>query len=370
MAQTGSYDFAQPPQSVPLKRNAAAAKYREDEENFPMAGNNIMFDSRVVRGNTYAAQVVTQEQERQQQVFQRNDQARQARIENKRMNNQTPPGTPPPVAGRAHMDIQTETFLEELTDRPVEHAVETQTEAFLDRPPSPLFVPAKNGNDAETQIEAGDLFDFDLEVTPILDVLVGKTLEVAMLELMEEEELAAIRKQQEKFEKMRNAELSEVQRLEFEAKRKFAEKQRRKKQEREFKEAQEELREKVAARSFAKGFLSDLHANVFEELEGTGHFYDPVRKEVSETFLPWLMTAVSDNLSSVAVAYAAADDIIAASLEEAKKVRASAIAAQEAELQRIEDEKAAEVERLRVLAEEEEARKKAEEEGEGEEPAA
>ena len=282
MAQTGSYDFAQPPQSVPLKRNAAAAKYREDEENFPMAGNNIMFDSRVVRGNTYAAQVVTQEQERQQQVFQRNDQARQARIENKRMNNQTPPGTPPPVAGRAHMDIQTETFLEELTDRPVEHAVETQTEAFLDRPPSPLFVPAKNGNDAETQIEAGDLFDFDLEVTPILDVLVGKTLEVAMLELMEEEELAAIRKQQEKFEKMRNAELSEVQRLEFEAKRKFAEKQRRKKQEREFKEAQEELREKVAARSFAKGFLSDLHANVFEELEGTGHFYDPVRKEVSE----------------------------------------------------------------------------------------
>tara|TARA_B110000305_G_scaffold159078_1_gene175905 strand:+ start:484 stop:732 length:249 start_codon:yes stop_codon:yes gene_type:complete len=82
------------------------------------------------------------------------------------------------------------------------------------------------------------------------------------------------------------------------------------------------------------------------------------------------MTAVSDNLSSVAVAYAAADDIIAASLEEAKKVRASAIAAQEAELQRIEDEKAAEVERLRVLAEEEEARKKAEEEGEGEEPAA
>ena len=64
-----------------------------------MAGNNIMFDSRVVRGNTYAAQVVTQEQERQQQVFQRNDQARQARIENKRMNNQTPPGTPPHLLG-------------------------------------------------------------------------------------------------------------------------------------------------------------------------------------------------------------------------------------------------------------------------------
>ena len=128
------------------------------------------------------------------------------------MQGMAPPGTPPPVEGRAHMDIQTENFLEELTDRPVESNVETQTEAFLDRPPSPLFVPAKNGKDVETQIESGDLFDFDLEVSPILDVLVGKTLEVSMLELMEEEELSAIRKQQEKFEMMRNAELSEVQR--------------------------------------------------------------------------------------------------------------------------------------------------------------
>ena len=51
------------------------------------------------------------------------------------------------------MDVQTENFLEELTDRPVESNVETQTEAFLDRPPSPLFVPAKNGVDVETQIE-------------------------------------------------------------------------------------------------------------------------------------------------------------------------------------------------------------------------
>lgn len=30
------------------------------------------------------------------------------------------PRTPPPVEGRMHMDAQTEEFLEELTDRPVE----------------------------------------------------------------------------------------------------------------------------------------------------------------------------------------------------------------------------------------------------------
>jgi hypothetical protein len=32
----------------------------------------------------------------------------------------------------------------------------TQTDAFLDRPPTPLFVPQKSGVDAATQIEQGE----------------------------------------------------------------------------------------------------------------------------------------------------------------------------------------------------------------------
>jgi len=43
--------------------------------------------------------------------------------------------------------------------------------------------------------------------------------QVAMFEVMEEEEIEALRKRQSDFEKMRNAELAEVQRLESEAKR-------------------------------------------------------------------------------------------------------------------------------------------------------
>lgn len=37
--------------------------------------------------------------------------------------------------------------------------------------------------DVETQVDVDELFDFDLEVEPILQVLVGKTLEHAMLEV-------------------------------------------------------------------------------------------------------------------------------------------------------------------------------------------
>lgn len=40
------------------------------------------------------------------------------------------------------------------------------------------------------------LFDFDIEVRPLLEVLVGKTVEQALMEVMEEEELAALRRQQ------------------------------------------------------------------------------------------------------------------------------------------------------------------------------
>jgi hypothetical protein len=53
------------------------------------------------------------------------------------------------------MDVQTELYLEELSDRVEEADVEVQTDAFLDRPPSPMFVPAKTGVDIQTQIIDG-----------------------------------------------------------------------------------------------------------------------------------------------------------------------------------------------------------------------
>ena len=55
------------------------------------------------------------------------------------------------------MQVQTELYLEEITDRVEEVDIQTQTDAFLDRPSTPLFVPAKTGMDVATQIEEGDV---------------------------------------------------------------------------------------------------------------------------------------------------------------------------------------------------------------------
>lgn len=94
-------------------------------------------------------------------------------------------GTPPPVDGRRHSEIQTEAFLEEIRDRPVEKDIDTQTDALLDRPPSPMFIPKKSGKDRETQIWPGELFDFDSEIDPLLEVIVGKTLEQSLMEVQQ-----------------------------------------------------------------------------------------------------------------------------------------------------------------------------------------
>ena len=60
--------------------------------------------------------------------------------------------------------MQTDTYLEQLSDTVAEAEISTQTDTFRDRPSTPLFIPAKAGLDATTQIEAGDLFNFDFEV--------------------------------------------------------------------------------------------------------------------------------------------------------------------------------------------------------------
>jgi hypothetical protein len=168
------------------------------------------------------------------------------------------------------MEIQTEVFLEEISDRVPELEAETQTDPFLDRPPSPHYVPPKTGIDKETQIYEGDLFHFDLEVEPILEVLVGKTLEQGMMEVLEEEELANMRAHQQRFEQKRNAELAETQRLEAAERRRVDEKERRMAQERARVQKEQQAREKLAARSFAQGYLHDLQASVFGHLHEAG----------------------------------------------------------------------------------------------------
>jgi radial spoke head protein 3 len=316
-------------------------KYRPDMPPPPPQGDeagnplNLMSDPRVVRGNTYAAKVMTTQMKQQQQTIQ-NDNARKVRQDGSRHRNTASgrAGTPPPVEGRSHMNIQTENYLEELTDKPVEVDSETQTQPFMDRPISPLFVASKTGRDVDTQIEIGDLFDFDLEVEPILEVLVGKTIHVSMLELMQEEELEAIRREQEQFEAIRNIELAEVQRLEAEARRKAQEKDRRIQQEKKRVQNRIELEEKIAARAFSNQYLSSLHVDVMDDLFNEGFFYDPVRKEIEENVMIELIAGLRGRVDSYNVAQSLLEELLVEAGVKAKNFQNRAEAARAARRER------------------------------------
>lgn len=292
---TYTYTYTSRPRALPCQRRRYRDNPMQPAEE-PMHYGNIMYDRRVIRGNTYALQTVLLPGQPDPLEIQRQQQARRKVLARKRAQEQLRPQTPEPVEGRKHVDVQTELYLEEIADRVIEVDMECQTDAFLDKPPTPLFIPAKTGKDVATQILEGELFDFDLEVKPMLEVLVGKTIEQSLLEVTEEEELADLKASQRAYEELRNVELAEVQRLEEQERRHREEKERRRQQQWQVAHKHKETAEKIAARAFAQRYLADLLPSVFGSLRDGGYFYEPIERDIEIGFLPWLMNEVDKTM--------------------------------------------------------------------------
>jgi len=335
-----SEQFAAAPQAVPPR-----LKYRDEDVGRPV---NIMKDRRVMRGNTYASLVAPQDDAE----IQKHREAQTHRLRRANQRKQAP-GTPEPIQGRKHMDIQTDTYLEELTERTIAFESETMTDFLLDRPPSPLFMPAKIGVEMETQIEEGDLFDFDQEVELMLQVLVGKTLEVSMIEVLEEEEIATMRRHQQEYEQMRTQEMLEVQRIEEQERRRTEECQRRKTQLENLKELELQLKNKVTSRQLARTYLSSLKARTLDTLQDMGIVAkEPsARAEVECKFMPWLIDQAAAKMKTCSQNKFQLEEIANTAISKAIRPRRSVIAAARCELQ--EEENA----EKRMQMEEEEAKR-------------
>uniref|UniRef100_A0AAY4DFP7 Radial spoke protein 3 n=1 Tax=Denticeps clupeoides TaxID=299321 RepID=A0AAY4DFP7_9TELE len=206
-----------------------------------------------------------------------------------------------PVEGRTHVAMQTELYLEELSNQSNEISVGCQTNALTDMPAT-VYCPPKSGKDASTQIEDGELFDFDTEVKSLVDVLVGKTMEQAQLEVLEEEELASLRAQQQAFIQLRNIELMEVQRLEEIQRRRNEEKERRIREHQEALEKEKETEEQIAARAFAQKYMTNLLPSIYTTLQE-----DPVEREIETVFLPYLMSEVNNSIENRSLARTTVD---------------------------------------------------------------
>jgi hypothetical protein len=257
-------------------------KYR----NEPYGANGlaclITVDPRVFHGSTYSKH---RPAEPEVQTAKSRRRVQTPRVKEVPLNSLA---APPPKEPRIDLELQTAPYLQEVVEHPAESDIYTQTDIFLERPETPPYIPPKTGIDIETQVEEDQLFDFDFEVRPIVETIVGKTIEQAFLEVHEEEEFAAIRLQKEAIEYRRNGDLTDILRLEETEQRKFEEKQRRVAERLVYESEQQELRSRIAARGFGEFFVSDLIGNALKILDKSGYFYDEVEREIEINFMTWL----------------------------------------------------------------------------------
>lgn len=95
--------------------------------------------------------------------------------------------------------------------------MDVEPDYYIDRAPDAIFIPHEKGKDKQTQVQDRidpELFNFDVEVMPILQVLVGKSLELARIECIEEHERNEREEAMKVYKRNREAHLVHTQRLE------------------------------------------------------------------------------------------------------------------------------------------------------------
>jgi hypothetical protein len=145
---------------------------------------------------------------------------------------------------------------------------------YEDKPPTPKFIPLPPGVEVATQIEDGELFDFNLEVEPILEVLVGRSLVQARYELIEEDEREEYLTHKKKYEQVREFELINLQRMEAARIRREEEKDRRRKQTKQKEMYNVIIQKKLICKTFAKSYLKGLKKNTISHLSERGYLKD------------------------------------------------------------------------------------------------
>jgi len=264
-----------------------------------------MYDKRIFRGSTNAAMVIPTGQYPAQIFDNRKERAKakaQARAAAAEEFFTRDVRTPEPLAGRQNIDIQTDQFVEELTDKAPCYEIGCQTEIKIDRPSTPRFMARKKGVDKKTLVEDNELFHFDIEVGPILSVLVGKTLELSRMEVIEEEELREMREQQDHYNRMLGAENSDIQRMEANENKRLADFEKMKSNMREKRKNKQLAHRKVVARQVAKRFLGGLKERTVQHLADTGFYTNSFRVDVLDNdVVPWLHEKAFSFLQDITV---------------------------------------------------------------------
>lgn len=287
-----TYSFSSQPKAVGTRK-----KYRDPNEEVDSSQYRdpketcITWDKRVHRGNTYS--MYTQNAIKEALELAEN-----------------PPPPPKRVKGRPKekslFDMglpQKERVPVDLTDNltakevpPEMDTCEAQTDEFLPEPPPEQYQPQKTGVDVTTQVEDEDLFIFDYEVEPILDVLINKTLEQSMMEVEEEYELERMAEFKVEWFQRQAAMMQDWDKQVAEEWVRWNEKEEvmRKKREEKRREAQVLL--KIQAMAASHAHLKNLVPSAVRSLSEVA-FPDSKAMAINRIFLPQLLDNVRKQVS-------------------------------------------------------------------------
>lgn len=270
---------------------------------------NLMFEKRVYRGNTHAAQIIRTDNEGSVAsslpvsagiTASTGAQRKLAKKKTDNMGSSAEAQLPGDsahraVAGREHAETWTAPDVESITSKAPCLEQETQTEFELQKKQVRLVLPVKTGTDKETQIYDGDLFDFNYEVEPLLEVLCGRTLDQSRVEVLEEEELRTMREKQTELDQIKARELEEVRAIESREKKLMEENEKRKKEFRGIKIKAIESHKLVVSRILAKEYTRKLQTQGLERLNELGFFKDKSRIELDERMLEFFAEAIGQS---------------------------------------------------------------------------
>jgi hypothetical protein len=345
--------------SQPMKQRYRDPLLQQQEQDTIYVQPNIMFDPRVQRGPTAGKTAVlasTLKQEQLASTLQRSSQAAST-------NASSAGSSPPPSRSKQQLlstgairpaqpsvayihnhitvvkkrrEVPMHLYLIEQKEETLVHHIDQQTDAMMPEAPTPDYIPRKTGVDTATQVDNAMVFVFDEDVQAILEVVVSKNLEQALMEVREEEELAAIERHRVELEEKYNAEEAAAEDRLKEERILFAAKEKLLAQARTRQQHIDAIRSKLAAGHFSRRYLSGLTTHVMADLTQAGLFLlqDSLAHQIEAAYVPGVARAVDLELAKTSGARALVTEMITSSLTTAISEK-KALEAQRAEEERI-----------------------------------
>lgn len=296
-----SYTYVSQPHSAP----------RVNSQTLPTRGGSLpltmMSDPRVVRGNTHSlARKISKA--REEEETKQSLQTKYRGEDSSGSNNSAdfPLSSMPSYKfavksfGARGIDID-QYLVDENEEKYVvkQRDVDTQADELLPRSETPPHIPAKTGVDKSTQVEdTNDLFHFDVEVKPMLEVIIQKTLQQALMEVEAEYELVSLQQAVRQFESQQEEEANWMRQEEQSVKNEYY---------RMRQEIEEKTRRKEEEKAFKSGIagvqmMRQLLPSMFEEIANQHNrervWVEPERQFIEKEVLPQLLKQVNQYQNS------------------------------------------------------------------------